>query len=163
MYFASVLTPIGLLGIIFDSFLSVKRIFITDSNKNITIPEFALNFVKQLNLYFKGELLEFSYSVNIQDISEFDKKVLELTSEIPYGETVTYNWLAKKLNTSPRAIGQSLKRNPLPIIIPCHRVIKSDGKLGGYSLGIERKRWLIEHEKSILYRFQLMKLHHRVL
>ncbi len=163
MYFACVMTPIGLLGIVFDSFLSVKKIFITDSNKNATIPEFALNFVKQLNSYFKGELLEFNYPVNIQNISEFDKKVLEVTCEIPYGQTVTYNWLAKKLNTSPIAIGQALKRNPLPIIIPCHRVIKSDGTLGGYSLGIEIKKWLIEHERSTLYKFQLMKLPHRML
>lgn len=163
MYFACVMTPIGLLGIVFDFSGALQKIFITDSDKNTTIPEFTLNFVKQLNSYFKGELLEFSYPVNIQNISGFDKKVLEVTCEIPYGQTVTYNWIAKKLNTSPIAIGQALKRNPLPIIIPCHRVIKSDGTLGGYSLGIETKKWLIEHEKSIVCKLQSMKPNHRVL
>ncbi|MEN2985217.1 MAG: methylated-DNA--[protein]-cysteine S-methyltransferase, partial [Thermodesulfovibrionaceae bacterium] len=67
-------------------------------------------------------------------------------------------WIAKKLQTSPRAVGQALKRNPLPIIIPCHRVIKSNGELGGYSLGVETKKWLVEHEKTILYKLRLHKI-----
>lgn len=154
MYFVCVKTPIGFLKIVFDSLFAVKKISPADCSSNTNIPEFALNFVNQLKLYFKGELLEFNYPVNIQNISEFDKKVLELICQIPYGHIVTYNWIAKRLNTSPRAVGQALKRNPLPIIIPCHRVIKSDGTLGGYNLGIETKKWLIEHEKSTLYKLQ---------
>ncbi|MEN2995033.1 MAG: methylated-DNA--[protein]-cysteine S-methyltransferase [Thermodesulfovibrio sp.] len=152
MHSIYILSPIGLLGIVFDEFFSLEKIFVNKSKKaniDIKIPDFALNFAKQLNLYFKGELLKFSYPIKLQDISDFDKKVLELTNEIPYGKTVTYSWIAKKLNTSPRAVGQALKRNPLPIVIPCHRVIKSNGSLGGYSLGLEIKKWLIEHERIV--------------
>lgn len=65
---------------------------------------------------------------------------------IPYGQTISYKNLAKMLNTSPRAIGQALKANPLPIIIPCHRVIKTNGKLGGFSCGIELKQILLNIE-----------------
>ncbi|MCS7163982.1 MAG: methylated-DNA--[protein]-cysteine S-methyltransferase [Thermodesulfovibrio sp.] len=157
MYFIYVLCPIGWLGVVFDEFFSVKKIFVNKSiktDKDIKIPDFALDFTNQLNLYFKGELLKFSYPIKLQDISDFDKKVLELTNEIPYGKTVTYNWIAKKLNTSPIAVGQALKRNPLPIVIPCHRVIKSDGSLGGYSLGVEIKKWLIEHERLVASKFR---------
>lgn len=149
MYFARIKTPVGFLEILFDNSLAVKKISLTNLNK-IYIPEVALNFVEQLNAYFEGKLSDFNYPVNINNISNFERTVLDLTCKIPYGHTVTYKWIASKLNTSPRAVGQALKRNPLPIIIPCHRVIKTDGTLGGYSLGIEVKQWLMEHEKSIL-------------
>ncbi|MCS7215302.1 MAG: methylated-DNA--[protein]-cysteine S-methyltransferase [Thermodesulfovibrio sp.] len=151
VYFKS---PIGLLEIIFDDSFSLKKILITDFVKDDEKePEFAVELIKQLILYFRGELTAFSYSFNIKHVSDFDKRVLELIGKIPYGKTVTYSWIAKRLNTSPRAVGQALKRNPLPIIIPCHRVIKSDGTIGGYSLGVESKRWLIEHERSTLSKF----------
>ncbi|MGB9710488.1 MAG: methylated-DNA--[protein]-cysteine S-methyltransferase [Thermodesulfovibrio sp.] len=149
MYFACVKTPVGFLEILFDNSLAVTKISLTNLEKTC-IPGIALNFVEQLNAYFVGKLSEFNYPVNIQNVSEFDRAVLDLTLKIPYAHTVTYNWIANKLNTSPRAVGQALKRNPLPIVIPCHRVIKSDGTTGGYSLGIEAKQWLIKHEKSVL-------------
>jgi len=62
------------------------------------------------------------------------------------------------LNTSPRAVGQALKVNPLPLIIPCHRVITTNGAIGGYSLGIKVKKWLLEHEKATLYKLLLHKI-----
>jgi len=68
--------------------------------------------------------------------------------DIPFGNFYTYGSLAKKLNTHPRVVGQACSINPLPLIIPCHRVLRSDKKLGGYSCGngIETKRWLLKHE-----------------
>ncbi len=149
MYFAYVKTPVGFLEILFDNSLAVKKISLT-TLKKIYIPEIAMNFAHQLNAYFEGKLLKFNYPLNIQNVSNFDRTVIDLICKIPYGHTVTYKWIASKLKTSPRAIGQALKRNPLPIVIPCHRVIKSDRTLGGYSLGIDVKKWLIEHEKSVL-------------
>ncbi|WP_353684569.1 methylated-DNA--[protein]-cysteine S-methyltransferase [Thermodesulfovibrio sp. 3907-1M] len=149
MYSACVKTPVGFLEILFDNSLALTKISLTNFEKTC-IPEIALNFVEQLNAYFEGKLSEFNYPVNIQNVSEFDRAVLDLTCKIPYAHTTTYNWIAKKLNTSPRAVGQALKRNPLPIVIPCHRVIRSDGTIGGYSLGVEAKQWLIEHEKSLI-------------
>ncbi len=80
--------------------------------------------------------------------TEFERQVWELTSSIPYGETRTYKWIAEKLKKprGVRAVGQALKKNPLPLIIPCHRVIQSDGNIGGYSSGIDIKRRLLEME-----------------
>ena len=71
----------------------------------------------------------------------------QLLLDIPYGKTETYGSLAKKLGSSPRAIGYAVGRNPIPIIIPCHRVIGADGSLTGYAGGTDRKRLLLRMEQ----------------
>lgn len=152
-------TPIGFLKIFFEpEKLSVIRILKEEKLKIKEIPPFAEEFIKELNLYFYGELFEFKYPFRILCKSEFQKKVLLKISEIPYGETITYKELAYELKTSPRAIGQALKRNPLPIILPCHRVLKTNGEIGGYSFGKYAKEWLINHEKTTLYKLQSHKI-----
>jgi len=99
-----------------------------------------------LERYFGGEKVDFnSYSVNLSELSDFVRVVLEEIRAIPYGSVITYKELAERLNTSPRAIGQALKRNPTPVIIPCHRVVAKNG-LGGFSAGIEIKRELLKLE-----------------
>ena len=70
---------------------------------------------------------------------------------IPYGETLSYGDLAKRLGSSPRAVGAAVGRNPISLIIPCHRVLGSDGSLTGYAGGVERKKYLLEQEKSANY------------
>jgi len=80
--------------------------------------------------------------------TRFRVRVWSLTRRIPYGETRTYGWLAGKLKSSPRAVGQALKKNPVPLIIPCHRVISSNG-LGGFSCGVRLKRKLLEMEGAL--------------
>ena len=78
----------------------------------------------------------------------FKQKVFELTKRVPKGKVTTYAIIARKLGTSPRAVGQALKHNDKPIVVPCHRVVRSDGALGGYA-GIEnnkKKRLLLERE-----------------
>ncbi|MBM3251439.1 MAG: MGMT family protein [Candidatus Omnitrophica bacterium] len=84
-------------------------------------------------------------------LSDFEKKVLKITSQIPLGEVRSYQWVARKLGKpkATRAVGQALKKNPYPIIIPCHRVIKSDGSLGGYVKGKRLKKKLLLFEKCI--------------
>ena len=77
---------------------------------------------------------------------DFRKKVLDLCAKIPKGKITTYGIIAKKLKTSPRAVGGALKRNEHPIVIPCHRVIKSDGSLGGYTSEKYRKDDLLKKE-----------------
>lgn len=79
--------------------------------------------------------------------SPFQLRVWEALLGIPYGETVSYGDLAQLLCTSPRAIGNAVGRNPIGIIIPCHRVVGANGQLTGFAGGIERKIWLLEHEK----------------
>ncbi|ADG13919.1 methylated-DNA/protein-cysteine methyltransferase [Methanocaldococcus infernus ME] len=83
--------------------------------------------------------------------SDFTKRVLKEVCKIPFGETITYGELAEKLKSSPRAVGRALNKNPLPLIIPCHRVIAKDG-VGGYKYGVEEKIKILERERNALLR-----------
>ncbi|MBA7646658.1 Methylated-DNA--protein-cysteine methyltransferase [subsurface metagenome] len=89
--------------------------------------------------------------LDLNNRTSFQKKVLEVVKTIPYGETRTYRWVAERIGNpkAARAVGQALKRNPYPEVIPCHRVIRSDGKVGGYSKGIQKKRKLLKKEEAI--------------
>ncbi|MFH1888818.1 MAG: MGMT family protein [Candidatus Omnitrophota bacterium] len=84
-------------------------------------------------------------------LSPFTKRVYKTVLSIPLGEVRSYAWVAKKAGKpkATRAVGQILKRNPWPLIIPCHRVIASDGKLGGYSCGLKKKKALLDLEEQI--------------
>jgi methylated-DNA-[protein]-cysteine S-methyltransferase len=79
------------------------------------------------------------------------RKVYRIVSQIPIGEVRTYKWVARKAGKpeASRAVGQILKRNPYPLIIPCHRVIKSNNKIGGYAFGVNKKKLLLDMEKEI--------------
>ena len=103
---------------------------------------------KELKEYFESGREEFTQKIEFTKGTEFEKKIWLALAEIPYGQTRTYKWLAEKVGqpTAFRAVGQALSRNPLPIILPCHRVIESDGSIGGYSSGIDIKRRLLEME-----------------
>jgi methylated-DNA-[protein]-cysteine S-methyltransferase len=83
------------------------------------------------------------------NLSEFEQRVLQATLLIPYGETRTYAQIAKAVGKpkAARAVGQALKKNPLPIVVPCHRVVKSDGGVGGYAGGVKLKKILIDGER----------------
>jgi len=84
-------------------------------------------------------------------ITDFQKKVYTVVRKIPKGEVRSYKWVAEQIGTprASRAVGQALKKNPYPEIIPCHRVIRSDGNLGGYSRGLKRKITLLKQEKAL--------------
>ena len=81
----------------------------------------------------------------------FEARVYKAVLSIPLGETRSYKWVAKKAGSARalRAVGQALKRNPYPLIIPCHRVIKSDKKIGGYAFGLKQKKLILQLEKEI--------------
>ncbi len=100
-----------------------------------------------LNRYFEGGQPNPFELPLLPSGSPFQLRVWEALLGIPYGETVSYGELAKLLGTSPRAIGNAVGRNPIGIIIPCHRVVGANGQLTGFAGGIERKIWLLEHEK----------------
>lgn len=102
---------------------------------------------RQVERYFSGEKVEFDFDYEIK-VSKFTLLVLEEVRKIPYGEVRTYGEIANKLKTSPKAIGLALKRNPIPVLIPCHRVVAKDG-LGGYSYGLDIKKKLLELELKI--------------
>lgn len=160
MQVALIRTPIGVITLYFDDefrLIKITQPLGFDIRNNENYPEPICKLINLLNAYFSGKLLKIECPILLKNISEFDRKVLGFVNQVSFGRTVSYKWIADNLKTSPRAVGQALKRNPLPIIIPCHRIIKSNGELGGYSLGIKAKKWLIEHEKSILYKLQSHK------
>jgi len=104
-----------------------------------------------LNDYFDGEDSDFTLPL-IPHGTDFQRKIWTAMRQIPYGQTVTYGELAEQVGSSPRAVGRACGHNPLPILIPCHRVLGSDGKLGGYSGegGIETKTALLRLEGVLL-------------
>jgi methylated-DNA-[protein]-cysteine S-methyltransferase len=105
-------------------------------------------FIKELTSYFNGSVSDFSQKIKLLAGTDFEKKVWTALKEIPFGETRTYKWVAEKTGSpaATRAVGRALSKNPVPIVIPCHRVIESDGAIGGYSSGVNKKRRLLEME-----------------
>ena len=102
---------------------------------------------RQLNEYFAGARREFDIPLAPVG-TPFQRRVWEALSRIPFGKTCSYAEIAGTVGCpgGSRAVGQANGRNPIPLIVPCHRVVASDGGLGGYSGGIEIKRWLLAHE-----------------
>ncbi len=100
--------------------------------------------------YFAGHTATFSDELDLSADTDFQHKVWQITRLIPYGETRSYSWVAEQINKprAVRAVGQALGKNPLPIIVPCHRVLASNGGLGGYSGGIDMKRHLLSLETA---------------
>ena len=100
--------------------------------------------------YFAGKRAELPDKLDLGDATVFQRSVWEATRQIPYGETRSYGWIAKQIGKpgAARAVGHALGKNPLPIIIPCHRVISSDGTLGGFSGGLAMKKRLLALEKN---------------
>jgi methylated-DNA-[protein]-cysteine S-methyltransferase len=103
---------------------------------------------KELREYFEKGREEFTQKIAFARGTDFDREVWLALREVPYGETRTYKWLAGRIGkpNASRAVGQALGRNPIPIILPCHRIIESDGSLGGYSGGVDIKRRLLDME-----------------
>ncbi len=101
-----------------------------------------------LDRYFKGGKVAFNLDVDLSSLSEFTRRVLTETARIPYGEVRSYQWIARKIGQekAARAVGQALKRNPIPIVIPCHRVIREDGSIGGFSMERITKEQLLSLE-----------------
>jgi methylated-DNA-[protein]-cysteine S-methyltransferase len=101
----------------------------------------------QLEEYFAGERETFDLDL-LPIGTEFQRRVWEELSRIPFGETISYGELARRIGNhkAMRAVGLANGRNPIPIVVPCHRVIGADGSLTGFGGGIERKRWLLAHE-----------------
>ena len=111
-------------------------------------PPFAAA-AAQLAAYFRGELTEFDLPLTLHGTG-FQRRVWAALRTIPYGETVSYGWLATELGqpTASRAVGLANGKNPIGVIVPCHRVVGSTGGLTGYGGGLERKRWLLDLERG---------------
>ena len=145
-------SPIGLLEIGGNE-QYIKSVFFSDSDiRQIDHPpELLANCVQQLKEYFKKQRKEFDLPLKPVG-TDFQKAVWDALLDIPYGETESYFEIAKKLGNpnAVRAVGGANGRNPISIIVPCHRVIGSSGNLVGYGGGLWRKKWLLQHEQNLL-------------
>lgn len=135
---------------------ALTGVWFVDGKRTPTVKEIgnrensALAQGKQwLEIYFSGQEPDFLPSLHPYG-TPFQKKVWALLLKIPYGQTVTYGELAKRLGKkmSTQAIGGAVGRNPISIMVPCHRVVGADGSLTGYAGGLERKRFLLELERE---------------
>jgi len=130
--------------------LKYKTDIIQDDNQTRDIS-------KQITAYLDGELKQFNIEIDWMGIPEFQKMVLLTTLSIPYGETITYGEIAKRIGkpNAARAVGRAEATNPIPIIIPCHRVIGIDGSLRGYGVpgGVRVKEKLLRMERGEKYLF----------
>lgn len=113
------------------------------------IPEFLRPALEELSAYFSGELRQFTFALDLVG-TPFQQKVWRELLRIPFGQTVSYAELAWAIGQpeAVRAVASANAKNPLLIVVPCHRVIGSNGKLTGFSAGIGAKQWLLEHEKK---------------
>lgn len=134
-------SDLGLRHVRFARRLDVRSALadILDGERRLVIEDrIGLRFVADaIRAYLAGDPTEFSLPLDMSDMTPFSRSVLETTMTIPYGALRTYKWVAEAIG-APRAmqaVGQALARNPLPIVVPCHRVVQSDGELGGYSGG----------------------------
>lgn len=141
-------TPLGFTKIEGDSD-GITAITVLNSEEIPTdlIPEELEDCVYQLQEYFEGKRQDFSIKLNPQG-TDFQKQVWQALLEIPYGKTTSYLKLSRTLGDEKaiRAVANANGKNPIWIVIPCHRVIGSDGSLTGYAGGLHRKQWLLEHE-----------------
>lgn len=113
--------------------------------------------INNICLYFKGNNPQFDFPIDMEAMTKFEKKVYKKTMKIPFGKIKTYKWLAEKINVpgGARAAGNALGRNPIPLIIPCHRVLRSNGTLGGFSapggLPLKKKMLFIEGHRGTVH------------
>jgi methylated-DNA-[protein]-cysteine S-methyltransferase len=145
-------TPIGLLKIIGDE-KAIKWVGFTEEGIRSTdgvVPNVVRTAKHQLKEYFEGSRKTFDVPVEAEGTA-FQKLVWNTIAHIPFGKTSTYALQARQLGDIKkiRAIGGANGKNPVAIIIPCHRIIGTDGSLTGYSGGLERKKWLLKHEGSL--------------
>lgn len=155
IYFGFYNSPIGLIQIETTKthLVSIEIVEETKeaekSKETAEKPEILKKVIKELEEYFLGKRKKFSLDYML-DGTEFQKKVWKALTEIPYGETVSYKDIALKIGNekASRAVGNANNKNKICIIIPCHRVLGSNKALVGYAYGIDKKKWLLDHENK---------------
>ncbi len=153
-YCSEMESPVGTLWLLGDE-RSLMGLYMQDQRHRPTLPvgcvrrDSSFRGVKeQLEAYFAGRLSAFEVELNGQG-SEFQRTVWRALGQIPFGQTESYGALAKRIGkpNASRAVGLANGKNPIGIIVPCHRVIGASGSLTGYGGGLSRKQWLLEHER----------------
>jgi len=160
LYYSRMKSPIGQLwvavsnkGVVMIEFAG-REFPPVDFDKNVSwvvSEEKTAAVRKQLTQYFDGHRTEFTVGLDLRKGTEFQKKCWEILTQIPYGETRSYQEVAKATGkpTASRAVGGANHANPVPIIVPCHRVINADGHLGGYGGGVDIKEQLLSLERAL--------------
>jgi methylated-DNA-[protein]-cysteine S-methyltransferase len=156
--------PIGLTGLVSSSEglirlfnkladeKSIEKHLTTLTNgKILKKPSHFKDLIKQFSLYFDGKLKKFDHPLDLCLGTPFQQKVWKKLLTIPHGKTRSYKWLAQAIKNpqATRAVGNANGKNPLSIIIPCHRVVKENGEMGGYTGGVSIKRYLLKLEQAI--------------
>ena len=140
-------SPLGITKIVGDA-NGISEISVSDEGEvSVSIPKELEQAVIQLQDYFEGKRTHFNLKLNPKG-TEFQQRVWQELLNIPFGKTLSYLELSKKLGDvkAIRAVAAANGKNPLWIVVPCHRVIGTDGSLTGYAGGLWRKKWLLEHE-----------------
>jgi len=160
VYYAGMQGPIGDLwmamtdkGLIRVSFSQDETSFIAEIHERtradvVPSSEKLGRIVAELSEYFSGTRSRFDFAVDLSLVTPFQRRVLEAAADIPMGEVITYGELAGRIGQpqASRAVGQALGRNPVPVVIPCHRIVGGGGGIGGYTGGLHIKRKLLELE-----------------
>jgi methylated-DNA-[protein]-cysteine S-methyltransferase len=150
--FCHVATPAGELLLLGDE-ETLRGVYFADGRRPALRPgaredrDAFTRAREQLGQWFAGERTTFDLPT-APGGTPFQRRVWSALKQIPYGETRAYGALARELGTAPRAVGLANGRNPLSIVVPCHRLVGGTGALTGYAGGLERKRWLLAHERQ---------------
>lgn len=148
-------SPVGLIEIkVVDDFIACI-LFVEEQKSNVTSHPLLEKAVEQLQQYFKGERTAFDLPLR-QNGTDFQQRVWNELLNIRFGKTMSYLQLSKKVGDvkAIRAVGTTNGKNMIAIVVPCHRVIGSDGSLTGYAGGLWRKKWLLDHESNLISRQQ---------
>lgn len=147
-YVESIATPLGDLAI-YASSTGVTRIRFVEELVESKPNEVTQAAAQQLNAYFKGELQAFDLPLDAGGTA-FQQEVWRALAAIPFGTTASYGEIAHQINRpkAARAVGAANGQNPIPIVVPCHRVIGATGQLTGFAYGVDRKSWLLNHEQG---------------
>lgn len=151
IYHKLINSPIGFLEITSDETSLISISFVEYEKKASDVQPVVLTETEQqLTDYFTGKRTEFNIKLNPAG-TQFQKKVWQEVQKIPFGETKSYLAIALQTGSAKntRAVGLANGKNPIPIIIPCHRIIGTNGKLTGYAGGLDKKKWLILHELNL--------------
>ncbi|SFA58892.1 methylated-DNA-[protein]-cysteine S-methyltransferase [Anoxybacillus pushchinoensis] len=141
-------SPIGWLQIT-GANEGIERIDVVErcGEQKENVPTCFMRCIEELEQYFQKKRTSFSVPLRLIG-TPFQMRVWEALQTIPYGQTVSYAHIAKQIGNpkAVRAVGNAVGNNPVTIIVPCHRVVRTGGKLGGYAWGVEMKTWLLKHE-----------------
>lgn len=152
-FFTRYSSPIGILTLISDGrnltglWMDTQEVNLTGCSEDGTLPIFR-DVISWLDGYFQGKSSAVSFPLSPEGTA-FQQRVWKILQQVPYGETTTYGCIARQISPamSAQAVGGAVGRNPISIIIPCHRCTGSKGQLTGYAGGLENKKWLLNHEQ----------------